>query len=160
VTAGGTAYGARVSTVAPHRKTLWEEGRHPGPLVAAAAGLLLFVVAGLDALAFDSVTVATDVVFVLVCVAAALAVRPRDFFVVGVSPPLLMVVAFALLALLTRGALADRSDGFLQTLISGLAHHATALVVGYVLTLVVLALRQVALRHAGVIRGAARPAHR
>jgi Domain of unknown function (DUF6542) len=160
VTTGAAAYGARVSTIAPHRRTLWEEGRHPGRAVAGAAGLVLFTVAGLDALTFDSVTVATDVVFVLLCVAAALAVRPRDFFVIGVCPPLLMVGAFAALALLTRGALADRSDGFLQTLISGLAHHATALVVGYALTLVVLALRQVALRHAGVIRGAARPVRR
>ena len=160
MTTGSAAYRARVSIAAPHRKTLWEEGRHPGRVVAAAAGLVLFDVAGLDALTFDSVTVATDVVFVLLCNAAALAVRPRDFFVIGVCPPLLMVGAFAALALFTRGALADRSDGFLQTLISGLAHHATALVVGYALTLVVLALRQVALRHAGVIRGSARPAGR
>lgn len=157
MTATGAAYGAPVSTVAPHRKTLWEEGRHPGRLVAPAAGLALFLVAALDALLFDGVTVATDVVFVLLCVGAALAVRPSDFFVVGVCPPLLMLGAFAVLALVTRGALAEPSDGFLQTLISGLAHHAGALVVGYVLTLLVLALRQVALKNAGAIRGAARP---
>lgn len=150
-------YGAPVSTIAPHRKTLWEEGRHPGRLVAPVAGLVLFTVAGLDALLFDNVTVATDIVFVLLCVGAALAVRPADFFVVGVCPPLLMLGAFTVLALLTRGALADPSDGFLQTLVSGLAHHAGALVVGYVLTLLILALRQVALKNAGAIRGAARP---
>ena len=155
---GATApYGAPVSTVTPHRKTLWEEGRHPGRLVAPAAGLVLFVVASLDALLFHGVTIATDVVFVLLCVGAALAVRPSDFFVVGVCPPLLMLGAFAVLAMVTRSALADPSDGFLQTLISGLAHHARALVVGYVLTLLVLALRQVALKNAGAIRAAARP---
>jgi len=65
VTTGSAAYRARVSIAAPHRKTLWEEGRHPGRVVAAAAGLVLFAVAGLDALTFDSVTVATDDVFVL-----------------------------------------------------------------------------------------------
>ena len=38
---------------------------------------------------------------------------------------------------------------------SGLAHHSGALVVGYALTLCLLALRQVALSNAGVLRGLA-----
>ena len=37
-------------------------------------------------------------------------------------------------------------------MVSGLAHHAGSLVVGYALTLGILALRQVALRNAGAIR--------
>lgn len=105
---------------------------------------------------FSDVTLLTDIAFVLVCAAAALAVRPRDFFVVGVCPPLLMAGAFTVLALLSRGALAEPTDGFFQALVSGLAHHAGALVLGYGVTLAVLALRQVAGRHAGRIRTSAR----
>jgi hypothetical protein len=40
--------------------------------------------------------------------------------------------------------------------VSGLAHHAGALVLGYGLALVVLALRQVAMRNAGSIRASGR----
>jgi hypothetical protein len=153
-----TAYGAGVSTAAPpHRRTLWEEGRRPGRLVAVAAGLVTLLVVLLDLLVFDDLTLLFDVAFVLVCTAAALAVRPRDFFVVGVLPPLLMAGTIAVLAMLSRDAVADPDDGFFQTLVSGLAHHAGALVAGYALTLLVLALRQVALRNAGTIRAGSRP---
>ena len=110
----------------------------------------------LDLIVFSDVTLFTDITFVLVCAVAALAVRPRDFFVVGVCPPLLMAGAFTVLALLRRGALAEPTDGFFQALVSGLAHHAGALVIGYGVTLAVLALRQVASRHAGRIRTSTR----
>ena len=121
--------------------------------MANAAGALVLLVVVLDLLVFSGVTVVFDVAFVLVCVAAALAVRPRDFFVIGVFPPLLMAGTVAVLALLTRSSVADPGDGFLQAVVSGLAHHAGSLVVGYALTLAILALRQVALRNAGTIRG-------
>ncbi len=142
---------------APRRKTLWEEGRHPGRLVvhAAAAAALLVVLARL--VLADELTWVFDVAFVLLCVSAALAVRPRDFFVVGVMPPLLMAGTMLLLAVVARSAIADPRDGVIQALVSGLAHHAGALVLGYALALGTLALRQVAVRNAGVIRGAARP---
>jgi hypothetical protein len=144
------------STRTPPRKTLWEEGRHRGRLVAhaAAAAALLVVVAHL--LLTDELTLAFDVAFVLICVAAALAVRPRDFFVVGVLPPLLMAGTVLLLAVVARGAVADPRDGIIQATVSGLAHHAGALVLGYGLALVVLALRQVAMRNAGSIRASGR----
>ena len=120
-------------------------------MVASATFLLLFVVL-MDLLAFRDLTVMSDVVFVLVCAAAALAVRPREFFVVGVLPPLLMAATVGFLALMARDAVADPADGFGQALVSGLAHHAGALIVGYGLTLALLALRQVARRNAGIIR--------
>ncbi len=150
------AYRAAVSTGAPHHKTLWEEGRRPGPLLAVAGGVVVLLVATLDLLIFDDVTLLTDIAFVLVCVAAALAVHPRDFFVVGVCPPLMLAGVFAVLAVVARGSFAEPSDGFLQAVVSGLAHHAGALIIGYGLTLGLLALRQVALRNAGAIRAAAR----
>jgi len=93
-----------------------------------------------------------DVVFVLVCLTCALWVRPRDFFTVGVLPPLDLAIVVVGLALLDRGAIARTDDPLLQAVVSGLAHHSLALVVGYGITLVVLALRQVALRNGGTLR--------
>ena len=152
MTQADTPYGARVSTGATHHRTLWEEGRTPGRLVANAAGLLVLLVVVIDLVAFRGMTVLFDVAFVLVSVAAALAVRPKDFFVIGVFPPLLMLGTVVLVALTFRGSVADKGDGFLQAVVSGLAHHSGSLVVGYALTLGILALRQVALRNAGAIR--------
>jgi mannose/fructose/N-acetylgalactosamine-specific phosphotransferase system component IIC len=147
----------RVSTGAPHRRTLWEEGRHPARLVVVAAVALLVAVIALDLLVFGRLGLPFDVVFVLACAAAALAVRPRDFFVVGVLPPLLLAVVVVVLAITARGVVADRHDVLPQAVVSGLAHHSGALVAGYALTLVVLALRQVALRHSGVLRSSVAP---
>jgi hypothetical protein len=135
----------------PRRKTLWEEGQHPGPLVirAAVLGLLVVTVASLP---FGRIGVAFDVAFVLICLGAALWVRPRDFFSIGVLPPLLLGFVVIVLAVVDRGAVARADDPFVQAVVSGLAHHALALVIGYGLTLAVLALRQVALRHQGSLR--------
>jgi hypothetical protein len=146
-----------VSSRAPQSRTLWEEGRKPGRLVASAAGLLVLAAVLVDLLAFDDLTVVFDIAFVLVCVGAALAVRPRDFFVIGVYPPLLMAGTVAVLAVLKPDAVAEPADGLLQAVVSGLAHHSGFLVLGYTLTLSILALRQVALRNAGVIRSTGRP---
>jgi hypothetical protein len=118
---------------------------------------VLLVVALVEATALGTLGWVFDLTFVAVCVAAALLVRPRDFFVVGVLPPLSMLVIVAVLAAFDRTAVADRGDGFAQAAVSGLAHHAGALVVGYILTLGLLALRQVALKNAGAIRHGARP---
>jgi hypothetical protein len=156
VTGSGRAYGDGVSTDAPHHRTLWEEGRHPGRLVAPAAALVVLVAVLLDLLVVDGLSLFFDVAFVLVCAGTALAVRPREFFVIGVFPPLLMAGTVVVLAVLSRGSVADPADGMLQAVVSGLAHHAGALVVGYLLTLALLALRQVAIRNAGAIRAGIR----
>jgi hypothetical protein len=152
MTAGTTAYRAGVSTGAPHHRTLWEEGRRPGRLVVAASALAVLALVLLDLLVFDRLNLAFDIAFVLVCISAALAVRPRDFFVVGVLPPLLMAATVTVVAMTARTAVATPGDGFVQAFVSGLAHHAGALVTGYVLTLAILALRQVAMRNSGTIR--------
>lgn len=120
--------------------------------MAAVAALLL---ACLLDLALDSgLGWLFDVAFVAVCVAAALLVRPRDFFGVGVLPPLLMLGAMVLLALVDRDIVGQPDDGVLQASVSGLAHHVTGLVTGYLLALALLALRQVAHRNAGRLRAA------
>jgi hypothetical protein len=134
------------------RKTLWTAGRRRGRLVANGSAALALLVVAAHLLVSDGLSPVFDVAFVLICVAAALAVRPRDFFVVGVLPPLLMAGTMLALALVARSSIADPGDGVVQATVSGLAHHAGALVLGYACALGVLALRQVALRNAGIIR--------
>jgi hypothetical protein len=131
---------------------VWEEGRHPGPLVVRAAVLVVLVAAGLSLLLGNHLGTPFDLVFVLVCAGAAMWVAPRDFFVVGVMPPLLLAGTVAVLAWFDRGAVARPDDALAQAFVSGLAHHAKALVIGYAATLALLALRQVALRRRGLLR--------
>jgi hypothetical protein len=83
-----------------------------------------------------------DLWFVLICLGLALLVRPRDFFTVGVLPPLVMLGAFAVLAVSRPEAIARPHDGVVQAVVSGLAHHSVALVVGYGLSLATLFARQ------------------
>ncbi len=118
----------------------------PGAQVVAAAVLVTGLVASANVALAGRLALFHDLTFVVVCLVAALAVRPRDFFVVGVLPPLLMFATVTVLAAVDRGFVADARDGLVQAVISGLAHHATALAAGYAAALVVLALRQVALR--------------
>lgn len=136
----------------PPRKTLWEEGTHPGALVIRAAVLAMLAVTLVSLLFGNHIGVVFDVAFVLVCVGSALWVRPQDFFSIGVLPPLLLAFEVLVLAVVDRGAVAKAHDPLVQAVVSGLAHHSLALAVGYTLTLLVLALRQVALRHHGTLR--------
>lgn len=112
----------------------------------------LLAVTLVNLLLTNSIGVVFDVAFVLICLGAALWVHPRDFFSVGVLPPLLLGFTVVVLAMVDRAAVARADDAFVQAVVSGLAHHSLALVVGYGLTLAVLALRQVALRHRGTLR--------
>lgn len=133
-------------------RTLWEQGRKPGRQVATLSALTALLVVLVDLLLSDELSLFFDLAFVAVCVAAALTVRPRDFFMVGVLPPLLMFGTVLALALVSRGAIADEVDGLIQAVVSGLAHHAGALAAGYGLALGILALRQVATKNSGRIR--------
>ena len=107
----------------------------------------LAVLVGLLALAADlaingQLTLIFDIAFVLVCLGAALAVRPRDFFQVGVLPPLLLLAFITLVAIVRRTWIADPGDGLIQAVVSGLAHRASGLLTAYLLVLAVLAMRQ------------------
>ncbi|WP_395696355.1 DUF6542 domain-containing protein [Nocardioides sp.] len=132
------------------RRTLWEEGREPGRQVVALGLALALTATVLDLALSGSLGLFFDVVFVLSCVALALAVRPRDFFTVGVLPPLLMVVVFVLVGLTRPEAIADPGDGVVQAVVAGLGHHAGALVTGYVLSLVILAIRHRVIERRGL----------
>jgi len=131
---------------------LWEEGRRPGRQVVTLSTVGTLSVAGVNLLLTEELSLFFDLTFVVLCLVAALAVRPRDFFVVGVLPPLLMVATITLLAVFARSAVAEEVDSLVQAVVSGLAHHAGALVAGYALALAILAVRQVALRNSGRLR--------
>lgn len=98
-------------------------------------------------MAFDlslagELTMFFDLAFVTLCLALALAVKPHDFFTVGVLPPLLMAALFALLGAVRPASIGAAGDGVVQATISGLAHHSGALVAGYLLCLATLAARR------------------
>ena len=99
-------------------------------------------VAALDLLITGSLGMLFDLTYVALCVALALRVRPRDFFTVGVLPPLLMLGTFWLLGLLTPGSIANDGDGTIRAVLTGLADHSGALVTGYALCLACLAIRR------------------
>jgi hypothetical protein len=138
-------------------RTLWEQGHRPSGLVCPAAATATLLAATLDRLLSGGVGYLFDIAFVLVCVASALSVRPGDFFAVGLLPPLFLTATAAVLAVAAPGWVARDGDGVGQALVSGLAHHSGALVTGYVSTLTVLGLRQVAARNAGTIGGGLSP---
>jgi hypothetical protein len=133
-------------------RTLWEEGHTPGPAVVGGTAVVLLVAVLLTEVAGSPIGLFFDMVFVLCCLGAALMVRPRDFFTVGVLPPLALTATVLVLAVVNRAAVAQADDSVAQAMVSGLAHRAHALAIGYALTLIVLALRHVALQNQGRLR--------
>jgi hypothetical protein len=132
----------------PSGRTLWEEGREPGRQVVALGVALALSGVVLDLTLGGDLGLLFDVCFVGLCLATALLVRPRDFFTVGVLPPLLMLGVLVLVEATRPAVLGEARDGGVQSVVTGLAHHAGALVTGYVLCLGVLAIR-----HRFVVRG-------
>lgn len=124
-----------------HARTVWEQGREPARQIVALGFACALTAVVVDMALGGRVSLFFDLCFVALCCALALLVRPGDFFTVGVLPPLLMTAVFLLLGLASPEAIAHRDDGAVQALVSGLATHAAALVVGYALCLALLALR-------------------
>jgi hypothetical protein len=123
-------------------RTLWEQGREPGRQVVALGAALALTAVVIDVALVGRVSLFFDLCFVTMCVGLALAVRPPDFFTVGVLPPLIMVGVFTLLGLTRPAVIADPGDGVVQAVVSGLSHHSGALVAGYLLCLGCLAMRR------------------
>ena len=121
--------------------TLWEEGRLSGGRTTRLSLLACLLLVVADLVPTHRLGLVFDAGLVAVCVGAALAVRPRDFFTAGVLPPMLLLVVCTALSLAHRTAIAAPGDGFIQGVVTGLARHAAALAVGYALCLAVLALR-------------------
>jgi hypothetical protein len=130
-----------------HRRPrpLWEGDTRGSEVVALMIALTLTSAAAEIAVA-SRLGWFFDVCFVAICLLSALLVRPRDFFNVGVLPPLLMLGTMLVVALNGARVIAARHDSVVQAVVTGLAHHSVALFVGYALCLVTLVLRQRALR--------------
>ena len=122
-------------------RTLWEEGHEPGRQVVALGLALVLTIVVVDIGVGGRVGDFFDIAFVVVCLAVALLVRPEDFFTVGVLPPLIMLTVFGLVAATQPVAIAQRDDGVVQAVVTGLSHHAVALGVGYAGCLLCLAIR-------------------
>lgn len=133
-------------------QTTWDEGRTPGRQVVVLSTLAAVGVAALNVALTARLSLFFDLTFVVICLVAALAVRPRDLFLVGVMPPLLMLAVVVVLAVLARPAVAEPVDGAVQAVVTGLAHHAGGLAGGFLLALGVLALRQAGSRDSGRTR--------
>ncbi|MFT4286914.1 DUF6542 domain-containing protein [Nocardioides sp.] len=117
-------------------------GREPAGQVVALATALALTVAAADLLTAGRVTLLFDVCFVVISAGLAVVVTPRDFYTVGVLPPLLMVGVFVLVALFDTSAVGEADDSVAQAVVSGLAGHSLALCVGYGLSLLLLAQRR------------------
>ena len=125
-----------------HTRAIWDEGREPGRAVVALGVAVALTVIAVDLAIVGRVSMFFDLWFVVLCLGLAVLVQPRDFFTIGVLPPLIMVGAFAMLAIDRPEAIATADDGFVQAVVSGLAHHSVALVCGYTLCLATLYARQ------------------
>ena len=113
-----------------------------GSRVTRLAILACVPVLVLDLAINGRLTLTFDLGFVVLCVGAALAVRPRDFFHVGVLPPLLLAGLITVLAVVHTPWVAEPGDALIQAVVSGLAHRAGGLLAAYLLALAVLAIRQ------------------
>ena len=121
--------------------TLWEEGRWSGTRVTRFSVFACVLLVGLDLAVSGRLGHVFDVGFVLLCLGIALAIRPTEFFNVGVLPPMLLLGLCAVLAIAHRSAIASPGDGLVQSVISGLAHHSVGLLVAHGGLLAVLAVR-------------------
>ncbi len=122
-------------------RTLWDEGDEHGRTVVALGFALALTAAVTDVLLRGSVGWLFGTGFVLTCVAAALLVRPRDFFTVALFPPPAMLGVFLLLAGPRPGAIAEPDDGVVQAVVTALATNSLPLLLGYALALACLAVR-------------------
>lgn len=127
-------------------RSVWTEGLEPGRQAVALGIACALTIVSLNLLLVGEVSYFFDLCFVVLCLGLALVVRPHDFFTIGVLPPLMMLAIFTLLGFVAPDTVADKGDGVVQTVVSGLAHHSGALVAGYAVCLGTLALRQRTLR--------------
>jgi hypothetical protein len=116
-------------------EAFWDVGREPGRQVVSLGVALTLTAVSIDVLLAGRLTLFFDLSFIVLCLALAALVRRRDFFMVALLPPVLMTVVFTFVALVARGAVADRGDSLVQAVVSGVATHGIALSLGYALCL-------------------------
>ena len=149
--AAGPPYVEAVSQTRAQPGSWWTDGVEPGRQAVALGVAVALTVVVINLLLVGELSMFFDLCFVVLCLGLALVVRPHDFFAVGVLPPLIMVALFTLLGAVAPDTVADAGDGVPQAVLSGLAHHSTALVAGYVLCLGTLALRSRTLARAAFV---------
>jgi hypothetical protein len=113
----------------------WQVGGEPGRQVVALGVALTLTAVSVDVLLVGRLTLFFDLCFMALCLGLAALVRRRDFYLVALLPPALMVVVFGFVALVARDAVADPRDSVVQAVVSGVATHGIALGVGYALCL-------------------------
>jgi hypothetical protein len=104
--------------------------------------LLVMGIVALDLTLHGDLGLIFDLGFVAVCAFTAMAVRPQDFFRVGVLPPFVVFAVCSVLALHWPDTVAEPGDSIVQAIVSGLAHRSAGLAAGYGLVLALLAVRQ------------------
>lgn len=104
-------------------------------LLAAAALIAI------DLLITGRLGVLFDIGFIALCIGTALMVRPTEFFKVAVLPPILLLVVCAATAIVHRAGVAAADDGFVQAIVSGLAHHSGALFAATINAILVMGIR-------------------
>lgn len=124
-----------------HARTIWD-GDKPGSEVVALSVALVLSATALEVSLAGRVGFFFDLSFVLICLGMALLVRPRDFFTVGVMPPLVLLGTFVIVALNGTKVIAKPHDSVVQAVVTGLAHHSLALFFGYAVCLGTLLVRQ------------------
>lgn len=112
-------------------------------IVLACSAMAIVTI--LDVMADGRIGLLFSVGFILIAVTTPLSVDVRSLFAPGILPPLLMIGAILAVAILHPSAITSdglsSSAGALQRLIAGIIDQATALVVGHLLALGVIALR-------------------
>ena len=134
-----------MSTVATHSPAALARrdlGARQAIVIACAA---MTAIAILDVVVDGKLGTLYSVGFILIAVTTPLSVDVRSLFAPGILPPLLMIGVILIFAIVAPSAIpADglvSSAGTLQRLIAGIIDQATALVVGHLLALGVIALR-------------------
>lgn len=119
----------------------WIHATEPArPLVALGFALVLSSVA-VDLLLSGRLTFFFDLCFVATCLLIGFRAAAGSAYAAAILPPVLMLVTCFLLAVVAPGMVAHPDDGPVQATVSGLAHHALALALGYALCLVALQVR-------------------
>jgi uncharacterized protein DUF6542 len=132
------------STAAPATEYTAAAGT-PGRGVILSTAIATAACAVLDLAVVGRLSFFFDVSFVVICLVAAMAVRPRDLFTAAVLPPLAFAAAIGGVAYFwPQAVLAGSSLG--RTFLTGLAAHAYGLVGGYGAALVTVAARAYARR--------------
>lgn len=115
-------------------------GREPAYAAVALGAALVLTALVLDTLPSAPLGRVLGTGFVVACVVVAVVVRAGEAFPVGVLPPLLMLAVLALAAVARPSALPG--DGVAARLVTGLADHSLALVLGWAGALAVLLARR------------------